>query len=137
MPRVSRYFVRAALLHFLAGTSLGAWALIPLGTTGVLSAHRLLHAELLLIGWLLQLALGVASWILPFSRGVSRDRRMWIGWALLNGGLLTGLLGAWAALPALATAGRLGELAGCALTVAVLWPRTGGLDRLRSRRGSS
>lgn len=137
MPRVSRFFVRAALLHFLAGTSLGAWVLMPLGGTGTLSAHRLLHAELLLVGWLLQLALGVASWIFPFSRGITRDRRVWTGWALLNGGLLTAGAGAWAALPALTTAGRLGELAGCALTVAVLWPRTGALDQLHDRRGSS
>lgn len=133
MPRVSRFFVRASLLHFLAGTSLGAWALMPPGGTTALSAHRLLHAELLLVGWLLQLALGVGSWIFPFSRGVSRDHRVWTGWALLNGGLLAVLVGAWAALPALATAGRLGELAGCALTVAVLWPRTGALERLRRR----
>lgn len=135
MPRISRFFVRASLLHFLAGTSLGAWALMPLGGTSVLSAHRLLHAEVLLVGWLLQLALGVATWIFPFSRGVSQDRRLWTGWALLNGGLLAAGVGAWAALPALTTAGRLGELAGGALTAAVLWPRTGALDRLGSRPG--
>lgn len=66
--------VRLALLHLLAGAALGVAILAertglgPALAGGAVAAH----VELLLVGWLVQLAMGVASWILP--RGLSGRR---------------------------------------------------------------
>ena len=103
MPKLSVWFVRAALVHFAVGFTLGAVILVhravPLGS----SLDRLipLHIEFLLIGWMVQLALGVAFWILPrFRTGPERGREglAWLSFVLLNcgviaagGGLIIGL----------------------------------------------
>jgi len=89
MARISVWFVRASLVHFVVGATAGAWRLA--GTNGALPLPPLplhpLHVEGMLLGWVCQLALGVALWILPFSRNVSADRRLWIAWAALNSGV--------------------------------------------------
>ena len=82
MARISIWYVRAALLHFAVGASVGAWGLAA--KSGLWPAFplpvRSLHVEVVLVGWVCQLALGVALWILPFSRSVSEDRRFWGAW---------------------------------------------------------
>lgn len=97
MPRVSAFLVRASLLCLAAGATLGAllltgkagWPLPGLGS--LLPVHR----ELLMVGWLVQLALGVGFWILPPVRGVTvRARRAWAVAALLNGGIVLFAAGA-------------------------------------------
>ena len=66
--------IRAALVELAGGALLGALILAGRGIgTDYLLRWRPLHAELLLIGWTLQLALGVAWWILPrFRSGPER-----------------------------------------------------------------
>lgn len=75
MPQLSRLFIRAALAYLFLGFTFGAlilsnkglpfapliWALLPV------------HIEFMLIGWMTQLALGVAFWILP-RRGSNAPR---------------------------------------------------------------
>ena len=72
MPLLSRWAIKLALLHFVAGILLGAAMLVAKAgfvDYGLLS-HRLIHIHLLLFGWLLQLVYGVGHWILPkFSSG--------------------------------------------------------------------
>jgi hypothetical protein len=68
-------------------------------------AARLLpaHVEFLLTGWMVQLALGVAFWILPrFRVGPERGREeiAWISYVLLNIGVVTAAVGAIIGLPA-------------------------------------
>lgn len=95
-PRSSPLLVRAALLHLAAGTLLGVWVLAA--RVGWLpappDAWRDVHVEILLFGWLLQLATGVAFWILPRSPGARATRpdppARQVLW-LLNGGVLCGL----------------------------------------------
>jgi cbb3-type cytochrome oxidase subunit 1 len=103
VPKLSVWFVRAALVYLAVGFTLGALILahraVPLGSF----VDRLipLHIEFLLIGWLVQLALGVAFWVLPrFRTGPERGREglAWLSFVLLNcgviavgGGLMTGL----------------------------------------------
>ena len=86
--------IRAALLALLAGSALGALMLAVPGRLDVIR-WRPLHAELLLVGWTVQLAFGVAYWILPrFRHGPERgrDELVWTTFTLVNlGALLVGL----------------------------------------------
>lgn len=125
MARISVWYVRAALLHFALGATVGAWALAAKG--GVWPAFPLpvrpLHVEVMLLGWLCQLAVGVALWILPFSGGVSRDRRFWAAWGLLNAGIVFIVLGDWTLVFGGEVAGRVCEGFAGGLLVWGLWPR--------------
>ncbi len=105
MPRLSVWFVRTALVHLAVGFTLGGLLLINKGQPLHPALWQLLpaHIELLLLGWTLNLALGVAYWMLPrFKTGPPRgpDGPVWLAYSLLNGGLLAVCLA-----PALGTAG--------------------------------
>ncbi len=68
MPRVTVVLVRASLVHLVAGAAVGAllmWAKAGYQLPALVARSWPLHAEMLLLGWLVQLALGVAYWILP------------------------------------------------------------------------
>jgi hypothetical protein len=102
LPRLSVWFVRAALLHLAAGFTLGALLLINKGTPLHPALWQLLpaHIELLLVGWTLNLALGVAYWILPrYKAGPSRGAEwpVWTIFFLLNLGLLAVCAAPWLA----------------------------------------
>lgn len=99
MPRVSAWLVRSSLVCLAAGATLGAVLLVQKGGWwapaggGWLRVHR----ELLIVGWLVQLALGVGFWILPPVRGGAvRKRPAWTVAGLLNGGVLLFVVGALA-----------------------------------------
>lgn len=82
MPTVSMWTVRAALFWLLAASALGALMLArnALGIPG-LASHIPMHAEMMLVGWMMQLAVGVAHWILPRGRdGNGRGR----GWPIVT-----------------------------------------------------
>ncbi|MBX7152015.1 cbb3-type cytochrome c oxidase subunit I [bacterium] len=94
MPSLSVWFIRAALLYFVAGFSIGALMLVNKGIPLSPLIWRLLpvHIEWLFIGWMLNLVFGVAYWILP-RHGIEPVRgRLWLVWTiflLLNTGVLT------------------------------------------------
>lgn len=126
MPRLSVWMVRAALVALLAGAALGALILAAPGEPGLIR-WRPLHAELLLVGWTIQLAFGVAYWILPrFRQGAERGREE-LGWAaliLVNAGVLLAGFGRSAAgWEAWALAGRVAEMAAALAFAAQAWPR--------------
>lgn len=128
--------VRLSLAHLTAGAALGSLLLasreVPAlaGLGGGLWGYRNAHLELTLVGWTVQLALGVAYWILPRVGG-ERPRR-WLAAAsagLLNAGILAAALGgAWEA-EAWAVAGRGAEAAAALLFAAHAWPRVRRLPR--------
>ena len=94
MPRLTVWMVRAALLHLGAGFTFGALMLLNKGAPVSGEIWRLLwpHVELVLLGWTLQLGMGVAFWIMPRFSGERRYGRVWLGWAafgLLNAGVVT------------------------------------------------
>ncbi len=117
MTRLSVWTVRTALLHLGAGFFIGALMLTQKGLPFDPSILRLLplHIEVVLFGWTLQLAMGVAFWILPrFSREprYGNQRLGWIAFGLLNLGVLSAGVGAWVGAPPIVVlAGRLFELA--------------------------
>ena len=92
-----------------------AWSLLPA------------HIELLLIGWTIQLILGVAFWILPrFSRAPARgkERMAWISYFMINAGIWADIFSplfqnlAW--LPLL---GRSLEVGAALVFALYAWPR--------------
>jgi hypothetical protein len=80
--------------------------------------------EFLLIGWLVQLAMGVAFWIMPrFSTGQPRGNvsLIWVSFVLINAGLLIGSAQPWF-LAAMLTA-RILEVAAGIMFAIGLWRR--------------
>lgn len=129
MPPLSALFVRLALVHLGIGFSIGGLMLANKGVpfAGWLWRLRAAHVEILLIGWFVQFALGVAFWIAPRFwekpiRGDVRGARLAV--LLLNAGLwlvaITTSL-AWASRWVLV--GRLLEVGGGLSFAWHLWPR--------------
>jgi hypothetical protein len=124
VPRVSAWFVRASLCHLVFGFTVGALLLADKAGpfAPALWALRPAHVEVLLMGWMVQLVMGVAVWIFPrfaVRRAPQRSAATaWLAFALLNGGVVCVVLGGgWAAV------GRLSEIAAAASFVAHLWGR--------------
>lgn len=95
MPRLTVCMVRAALLHLAAGFLVGGFLLWEKGVGGIPWAWRLraLHVHLLTLGWVLQLAWGVAFWMLPrftttqdgkMVQRRGRERWAWAAFILIN-----------------------------------------------------
>ena len=130
MPLVSVWFVRAALLYLGAGFTLGALLLVNKGSGFAPGLWRWLpvHFELLLIGWFVQLVMGVAYWIFPrfgmtrAARG--RESLAWLALALLNGGVGLASVGLLSERPSLVVAGRVAEVLAAATMAMNVWSRT-------------
>lgn len=121
MPTLSVIAVRLALLYFAAGTSIGALLLASraVALPGVLWALRPFHVEAVLFGFTVQLAVGVAYWMLPRAPGRVGERAMRAAIGLLNGGVLLASL----SVPVLTFAGRMAEALALLTFAAHVWPR--------------
>ncbi|MCC7448559.1 MAG: hypothetical protein IT324_14155 [Anaerolineae bacterium] len=79
MPTLSRYFIRSALVYLAIGFTFGS--LILSAKAGAVDARVWvwlpMHITLLLNGWLVQLSMGVAYWILPRIHVGERGRQRW------------------------------------------------------------
>lgn len=129
MPRLSIWFIRSGLAYLATGFTFGALMLFNKGLPVSSLVWRLLpaHVEFLLVGWTVQLIMGVAFWVLPrFSQAPRRGdiRLAWLSFILINVGIGLVVSGsftpglAWLNLP-----GR-GAEAGAALAFALhAWPR--------------
>ncbi len=131
MPLLSRYFVRSALGCLAIGFRLGGLILAAKG--GAVDTNVWIwlpeHIIILLFGWLVQLSLGVAYWILPRIRLMNRGRQgfAWVSFVAFQIGIgltLLSLLSFW-----VPTAGRLLPVGLIWLAAAVVafvihaWPR--------------
>lgn len=92
MPRLSQLMIRSALVWLALGFTLGGLVLFNKGVPLLpwLWTLRAAHIHILLVGWTVQLACGVAFWILPRldasgSRG--DERPIWLCYAALNAGV--------------------------------------------------
>ena len=126
MPRLSLWFVRASLLYLLAGFALRALLLAEKGISyyPAIWAVFPVHMEFLLVGWLVQFAMGVGFWIFPrFGAGSPRGHEGLVraGFWLLNGGILVTVLQPWLSFALLA--GRTLELAGILAFILGNWKR--------------
>ncbi len=127
MPRLSVWFIRAALVYLALGVTFGGLILahkgIPLNS--VLWQLLPIHIAFLLFGWMVQLVMVVAFWIFPrFFRSRGNEKPAWLAFWLLNGGVLLAGVSPILSLPVgLLLAGRLAET-GAVIAFAVhVWPR--------------
>lgn len=127
MPRLSVWFIRAALIHLFLGFSFGMILLWNKGLPLTPQVWLLLpaHIEFLLLGWTMQLALGVAFWILPrFQNLRGNTAPAWAAFVLLNLGVwLVGIAPYLPSTDGLRVAGRLAESAAAAAFAFHAWPR--------------
>ena len=120
MPRWSVWTVRAALTWLAFAALVGATILAraALHTPGL---ARLIpvHAEMMLVGWMMQLAVGVAQWILP-GRERHDPHAITLPLLLVSLGLNGGVVSSIAGAPLV---GRLLECAGAGVFAAQVAPR--------------
>lgn len=129
MPRLSQWLIRVALIYLLLGFTVGALLLAHKGVP----LHPMLwswlpaHIEFLLLGWVVQLTMGVAFWILPrYWQPPHRPREGFVkaAFVLLNAGIwlvvagTTLRAGEWVSF-----AGRLAEVGAVVLFAAHGWGR--------------
>ncbi len=91
MPVIVRWYLKTALVYFLAALGLGVFQALggvagffPPGATSV-------YYHLLMVGWVTQVILGVAIWMFPkfsLSQPRGNERLSWIIYFLLNFGLV-------------------------------------------------
>ena len=99
MPRLTQWCVRIALLNLLFGFTLGGMLL--LAKSGLVDPLVWLwlpaHVDALIVGWMMQFAMGMAYWILPRRRVVGRGRPelAWAAFILLNVGLVISVGLSW------------------------------------------
>lgn len=109
MPTLSRWFIKAGILHFIGGLTLGAVLLMQpaLGWSTSLQVLRPVYLHLLFIGWVTQIIMGVGYWMFPkYSKEQPRgnERLGWAVFVMLNAGLVLRSVGE----PALLLAPQLG-----------------------------
>lgn len=129
MPPLSTYYVRLAFFHLACGFTIGALMLANKGVPFASWLWRLrpAHIELLILGWFVQFAFGVAFWITPrFWEEPVRGNvtGAWVALFLLNGGVWLVAIGTamrWSSTWLLA--GRLLEAAAAVAFGLHLWPR--------------
>jgi hypothetical protein len=134
MPKVSRFFVKSALLCLVLGGAVAGLALSGAGgLPPVLLALRPLAWHLLTVGWDTQLIFGVAFWMFPHVAGDhprGDERLAWTAFWALNAGLALRAVGeplvalrpmpvTGALLPVAATL----QLAAVLVLVLLTWPR--------------
>jgi hypothetical protein len=136
MPPLSRFTVRASLIYMFLGFSLGGIMLANEGLRWNPSIDLLVpvHVDLLLYGWLAQLILGVAYWILPRT-GAGRGSLAvaLAAAALLNLGTVVLVMASLSLWPSPAPTIGMSAVAGGGVLFAFhAWPR---LRRPSHRRG--
>lgn len=124
MPRLSVWFIRAALLHLALGFTLGGLLLFHKGVPLHPFLWRLLpaHIDVMLFGWTVQLIMGMGFWIFPrFWRSRGNEKPAWLAFWLLNAGVTLVAMGPL--LPVGVVAGRLAQAAAVAAFAWHAWPR--------------
>lgn len=124
MPLVSIWAVRIALIYLVAGAVIGSLMLAAKGVAlpGWLHLLRAAHIDMLVFGFMVQFAFGVAHWILPRTPARTSAAAVVGALLLLNAGvLLVSASQAVGELPLLG--GRLAQLAAVCTFMASVWPR--------------
>jgi len=135
MPRLSRWMIRAALVYLWVGVTIGGLLLANKGVPlhPALWAWLPVHVEFLLMGWVVQLVMGVAFWILPRYWRQPRRPRAWLAYLafwLLNVGIgLAAIYGLGLGERPYLLAGRVSEVTSVLLFARHAW------DRIVSREG--
>jgi cbb3-type cytochrome oxidase subunit 1 len=135
MPPLVRRYVKTSFVFLVLGLLLGGWIIVGEFVLGRYPPRLLItaHVHLLLVGFMLMIVMGVATWMFPRpARDDGRYRPglaeavywvMTLSTAVRAGAeILAPLTGAPTLRPVIALGG-LGQLAGAALFVANMWRR--------------
>ena len=138
MPRLSVYMIRAALLCLGTGITFGSLMLWNKGELFEPTIWLLLapHAELLIFGWIIQLAMGVAFWIMPRFTGENRYGNVKLAWAafiLFNIGIVMVSIG-YLSDPVWLALGRVAEVTAIIAFVVHIYPRIKPLSVAKENR---
>jgi hypothetical protein len=136
VDRLTSLMLRASFVWLVAGVTIGS-AMLAAGPATIpgLGMFRAAHLHMLLVGWLIQFALGVGYWLFPRKRTPDnplgyRETIGLVSMAALNAGLALRVIfelvrvqspGAWTQI-GLSASGALQALAIVAFAVQ-LWPR--------------
>jgi hypothetical protein len=123
MPRTSVFIIRASMVALVAGGMLGLVA-IP----SPITIPARVHADAMLLGFMLPFAFGTAAWILP-KRG--KVRAVTIPAIIYFGGLLTLSTSYVIPLPSIEITGRSVLAVGTILFAAALLPRVRHITAVR------
>jgi heme/copper-type cytochrome/quinol oxidase subunit 1 len=134
MTPLVRLYVKTSFAFLLLGLALGGYITVEVNLRGRAVAWPLItaHAHLVLVGFLLMLVFGVATWMFPRPArdgGRYRPGLAWLVYWLLTASTLLRALGELAAAATgrrgsvLAALGGLGQLAAGAVFVVNMWTR--------------
>lgn len=129
MPTPSRWMIKASLIYLFAGFLTGALILVSKAYPGLSPAWVLLpvHIEVSIFGWIIQLTMGTAYWILPrYLASGSRGNPMLaiVMVTLLNTGILINVASYLDMISSTATVlGRSLEVGAVILFIALHWNR--------------
>ena len=135
MPPLVRRYVKTSFVFMAVGLLVGGWILLAEFGLGAFPPRLFItaHVHLLLVGFVLMLVMGVATWMFP--RPGREDTRyrpelaeavywlMTLATALRSGAELLGALSARPSLRVAIAAGSLGQLVAAALFVLNMWRR--------------
>ncbi|MCC7206760.1 MAG: cbb3-type cytochrome c oxidase subunit I [Anaerolineae bacterium] len=98
MPTLSRWFIKAGMVYLVVGLTMGALLLAQpvMGWSPSLHALRPVYLHFLFVGWVTQLIMGVAYWMLPKQskdRPRGSERLGWAVFILLNAGMILRAVG--------------------------------------------
>lgn len=98
MPTLTRWYIKSALLYFIAASLVGIAlaAERPLNPAMSLEGLVPVYFHFFMVGWLTQLILGVSYWMFPrHSRERPRGNEGlgWVTYAALNAGLILRAVG--------------------------------------------
>jgi hypothetical protein len=127
MPTLSVWFIRTAMVYLVIGFSLGGLILIEKALPLLPWAWNFLpvHIEFLVLGFVIQLTMGVAFWIFPRLMTITdrgNETLMVICYVLLNSGMALSAISAFG-FSLLILPSRLLELAGVISFVLHIWRR--------------
>src|SRR5262245_4506734 len=135
MPPLVRRYVKTSFVFLAWGLLLGGWIIVGEFLLGVFPPRLLItaHVHLLLVGFMLMIVMGVATWMFP--RPARDDARYrpelaeavyWIMTLATAARAAAEMAGPYVSVPALRwviTLGGLGQLAGAAVFVVNMWSR--------------
>jgi hypothetical protein len=133
MPGLSVWFVRCSFIYLFLGFTLGGLILANKGFPFAPWIWSLLpaHMEFLLLGWMVQLTMGVTFWILPrFRSGPPRGNidLVWSAFVILNTGIVMVAVQPFFSMTWLTQTGRILETISVLLFALASWQRVKPLE---------
>jgi hypothetical protein len=144
LDRFTIIMVKTSLAWLLSGFVLGGLMMVDRVVPGSWRAWLLpTHGHMLFVGWFVQFAIGIAYWLLPRKRRPEmpvgyRENLAFIGWGMLNAGLLLRVVGepmervgdAGTVSISILSISAVLQVAAILMFIAQLWPRIYGKGKL-------